>query len=233
MPRFAVVGLGRFGSKVAEYLMQKGAEVLAIDKNKERVEYVKDKVTHAVILDSSDMASLKSVGVDEMDALIVGVGDDFEASVLTVALAKKLGVKRVLAKANTDIQGEVLRHIGADEVLYPEDSEARRVARGLMEPNIIDNIRITDDQSLIRVIAPSEFVGKSITDLNLRKKYGVTVLEVTRNRRKEAGASGENAESGAAVTTMPPPDYVFREGDEVVVIGQREHIEKFRKVCSK
>jgi len=229
MPRFAIVGLGRFGSKVAEYLMQKGAEVLAIDKDKERVEYVKDKVTHSVILDSTEMASLKSAGVDEMDALIVGVGDDFESSVLTVALAKKLGVKKVLAKANTDIQGEVLKHIGADEVLYPEDSEAQRVAQGLMEPKVIDNIRLTDDQSLIRVIAPSEFLGKSIADLNLRKKYGVTVLEIAQSRE-----DGTEEEAGnVVITTMPPPDYVFRDGDRITVIGQKDYIEKFRKMCSK
>ena len=221
MARFAIIGLGRFGRKVAEYLTQRGAEVLAVDQDKERVEEIKDKVSHAVILDATDSASLKSIGVDEMDAVIVGVGEDFEASVMAVALARKLGVKRIVAKASTDLQGEILTLVGADEVLFPEDSEALRLARTLMEPNIIDHIQITDDQSMIKVIVPTIFFDKSIVDLNLRNKFGVTVLEVSRK-------VGEKDE----ITTLPAPDFIFRVGDILVVIGEKERMEKFRKICA-
>lgn len=221
MPRFAVIGLGLFGRKVAEYLVERGAEVLAIDQKKERVEDIKDKVSHAVILDATDGEALKSVGVDEMDAVIVGVGENFEASVLAVAISKKLGIKRIIAKASTNIQGEILALVGAHEVIYPEDNEAKRLARSLMEPNVIDHISITGNQSLIKIITPASFYDKSIVDLNLRKKYGVTVLELAR----KAGGAEE-------VTTLPPPDFIFRKGDVLVVIGDKEHIDKFRKSCS-
>ena len=219
MPKFAVIGLGRFGFKVAEYLVEKGAEVLAIDKSKERVEKIKEKVKHAVILDATDVTSLKSVGVNEMDGIIIGVGENFEASVMAVALARKLGMTRIIAKASTNLQGEVLTLVGADEVLYPEDSEAKRLAVSLMEPNVIDHIRITGNQSLIKVVTPTEFVDKSIVDINLRKKYGVTVLEVSRT-------IGDEDE----VTTLPPPDFVFHKGDIIVVIGDKSRIEKFRNI---
>jgi trk system potassium uptake protein TrkA len=111
--------------------------------------------------------------------------------------------------------------VGADEVLYPEDNEAQRLARTLMEPNIIDHISITDDQSLIKVVMPTLFFDKSIVDLNLRGKYGVTVMEVSRRIHDKD-----------EVTTLPPPDFIFRAGDILVVIGEKDHIEKFRKICA-
>jgi len=221
MPKFAVIGLGRFGKKLAEYLVERGAEVLAIDRKKDRVEKVKNKVRNAVILDSTNADSLKSIGVNEMDVIIVGVGENFEASVLTVALAKKLGVKHIIAKASTDLQGEILGLVGADEVVYPEDTEAERLARVLMEPHVIDHIQITGDQSLVRIVAPAKFIDRSIVDLKLRNKYGVTVLEILRN-----------VQDSEEVITAPAPDFVLQTGDTLVVIGKEDKIKKFRKICA-
>lgn len=218
MSKFAVIGLGRFGVKLAEYLVKQGAEVLVIDNVKELVEEVKDKVSRAVILDATDEDALKSIGLKEMDAVVVAMGEHFEASVLSVAIAKKLGIKRIIAKATSDLQGEILRLVGATEVVFPEDGEAKRVARSLIEPNILDHIRITDRQSVVKMRVPKKFIGKSIIDLNLRQKYNVTVLEIT---------SWE--EGKALTTTMPAPDYVFSENEQMVVIGEKGAIEKFKK----
>lgn len=218
MNRYAVIGLGRFGIKVAEYLMKQGAEVLAIDSTKEIVEEIKDKVSRAVILDATDEDALRTVGLHEMDTVIIGMGEHFEASVLIVAIARRLGIKKIVVKAINDLQGEILKLVGANEVVYPEDGEAWRLARSLLEPNILDHLRITEKQSVIKMIAPPKFNDKSIIDLNLRQKYGVTVLEITRVENEKE-----------IPLTMPGPDFVFKEGDKMVIIGDKEAIGKFRK----
>lgn len=221
MNRYVVVGMGRFGIKLVEYLANRGAEVLAIDKERDLVEEVKDLATRAVILDAADEAALKSVGVQDYDTIIVGLGEHFEASVLIVAIAKRLGVKQVIAKAINDLQGEILELVGATEVVYPEDNEAKRLAQSLLEPNIVNHIRLTENHSLIRVVVPEKFVGKTLIDLDIRKKFAVTALEISRG------------EEDKAVTYTPPdPEFKFEGGDHMVIIGEKEAISKFKKAIA-
>lgn len=218
MNRYAVIGLGRFGIKVCEYLMQQGAEVLALDMAQDVVEEMKDKVTRAVILDATDEAALKNVGLKEFDTVIVGMGEHFEASVLVVALSKKLGIKKIVVKALTDLQGEILRMVGASQVVYPEDGEAYRLTRSLLEPNVLDHVKITESQSVIKMLVPEKFIGKDIAELNMRQKYNVTVLEVSRTE-----------EGKETFETMPGPDFKFKTGDRMVIIGNKDSIQKFGK----
>ena len=147
MISYAVIGLGRFGRMVAEMLAADGAEVIAVDLNPTLVEDIKDKVTVAVRMDSTDETALVSQGIDSMDAVIVGIGDDFEANQLTVVIAKKIGVKKVITRARTPVQAKILSLIGADEVIMPEEETAQRLAQRLNRPNIRAHLELAEDEN--------------------------------------------------------------------------------------
>lgn len=214
--RFAVIGLGRLGSHLARSLAKRGAEVIAIDRDMRAVEAIKDQVTLAVRLDSVDEEALRAQGLDKVDAVIVAIGEDFESNVLTVALLKKLGVKQVIARASSEIQKQILSLVGADKVFFPEADTADRLAQLLISPSILDYIPLTDGQSVAQVNAPESFHGKTIAELKIRTRYGVYVIAVKRSDEKE-------------ITEMPPPDFVIKRGDVLVVVGANEDIEKLSK----
>lgn len=154
--QYAVIGLGRFGSSLATTLHQAGNEVLAIDRNEERIEEYKDHVTYAVVADSTDEEALKSVGIRNFDAVIVAIGDDIQASILTVLILKELEVKKVVAKAINKRHGQVLYKVGADWVVFPERDMGERVATQLMSPNVLDYIELAKDYSIKEVKAPRQ-----------------------------------------------------------------------------
>jgi trk system potassium uptake protein TrkA len=215
--RFAVIGLGRLGSHLAQYLSSRGAEVIAIDKDMRTVEAIKDQVAFAVKLDSVDEEALRSQGIDKVDVVIVTIGEDFESNVLTVALLKKLGVKEVIARASSEIQRQILKLVGADRVIFPEADTAERLAQSLISPSILDYIPLTDGKSIAQVNAPRSFHGKTIAELKIRTRYGVSIIAVKRPSDEEE------------VAELPSPDYVIKKGDILVVVGANEDIERLSK----
>jgi len=215
--RFAIIGLGRLGSHLARYLSERGAEVIAIDKEMRVVEAIKDQVDFAVRLDSVDEEALRAQGIDKVDVAIVAIGEDFESNILTVALLKKIGVKEVIARASSEIQRQILKLIGADRVIFPEADTAERLAQSLISPSILDYIPLTDGRSIAQINAPKPFHGKTIAELKIRTKYGVNIIAIKRSGPEE-------------ITEMPTPDYAIREGDILVVVGANEDIDRLSKV---
>jgi len=220
MPRFAVIGLGRFGGRLARSLAAAGAEVLAIDKNRQLIEDIQDDVTLAVRLDSTDENALLAQGVDKVDVAVVSIGEDFESAVLTTVLLKAIGVRKVVTRAQTEVRGQILRRVGADEIVYPEGESAVRWAHRLMLPRLEKYIELGEDYSLIQIPVPRSFVGGTPASLHLRQRYGVTLVAICRDAQTQAKEPGAAVKCGEF--TIPMPDTVMQEGDQVILIGGNE-----------
>jgi len=223
MRKFAVIGLGRFGSTVAQALSQRGAEVIAIDKDPAIVEKFKDIVTLAVRLDSTDEEALRSQGVDKVDVAIVSIGE-FEPSILTTALLKKMGVSKVITRAShaiSEIQEKILTLVGADRIILPEVEMGKKLAQSLIISNILDYLPITDRYSAAEVHAPSKLWGKKIGDLKVRQRYRVNILEI-----RKFSPKGNKIEK---VNYLPQATDRIEKGNVLVVVGEEEDIERFAR----
>jgi trk system potassium uptake protein TrkA len=217
MRRFAVIGLGRFGQKLAIALAMSGAEVIAIDKNREVIEMIRDQVSHAVRLDSTDEGALQAQGVDKVDVAIIGIGQStggFEAAILTVVNLRQMGVKQIYARAEDLISGEVFSKVGATEVIYPEIESAQRWAYKLIAPQIGEKIDFAEGYSLARIKAPPSFDGKTVMDLQLRQKYNINLVLIKRSENAQQ-VKGEKGK----IINVPMPSTVIYEDDILMVAG--------------
>lgn len=179
--QFAVIGLGRFGNAVAKTLFDKGEEVLAVDHKEENVLRAEEFSTHAVVADVSDERALKALGLENFDVVIVAMSSDLEASVLCILACKEIGVKKVIAKAQGIKHKSVLERVGADEVVIPEMEMGEKMGARLANPLLHDILMITNRYSIIEMELPETWEGKSLIDLDLRKKFDVNVLAVQRD----------------------------------------------------
>jgi trk system potassium uptake protein TrkA len=215
MRRFAVIGLGRFGSKLAIALSMSGAEVIAIDKNREVIDLIRDQVGHAVRLDSTDEEALRAQGVHNVDVAIIGMGQKgFEDAILTVVTLRQMGVQHVYARAESLVAGQVFSKVGATEVIYPELESAQRWAYKLIAPQIGEKIDFAPGYSLARIEAPESFDGKTVMDLQLRQKYNVNLVLIKRSDETRA----KKTEKGPIIA-VPMPGTVVYEGDILMVAG--------------
>jgi trk system potassium uptake protein TrkA len=217
MKRFVVIGLGRFGKKLAIALAMSGAEVIAIDKKREEIDLIRDQVSLAVRLDSTDEEALKAQGIDKVDVAIIGIGQGtgsgFESAILTVVNLKQMGVPLIYARAEDLIAGEVFSKIGATEVIYPEIESAVRWAYKLIAPQIGEKIDFAPGYSLARVKAPKSFDGKTVLDIGLRQKYHVNLVAIKR------GDSSSKKDSREGVINVPMPNTLVSAGDILMVAG--------------
>jgi len=207
--QFAVIGMGRFGASLARTLSRMGYEVLAIDADENKVEEIADTVTHAVQANALEESVLKSLGVRNFDVVVVAIGQDIQSNILVTVMLKEMGVEKVVAKASTELQGKVLQKIGADIVVFPERDMGERVARWLVSRNIIDQINLSPDYSLVELAAPPQFVGATLQQSNMRKKYGISVLAIRR---------------GKEFIISPEPGQEIREDDVLIIIGRNEKL---------
>ncbi|WHY75624.1 TrkA family potassium uptake protein [Neobacillus sp. WH10] len=210
--QYAVIGLGRFGLSIANKLFESGQEVLGVDVNEERVEESHSFVTHSVIADSTDAEALKSIGIRNFDTVIVAIGNDIQASILTVLLLKELGVKKVIAKAINKLHGQVLKKVGADWVVFPERDMGIRVAHQLLSPNVLNFIEISKNYSIEEVKIPDRMKDRTLRELDLRAKFNLSVIAI---RHEDE------------LNISPSPDEKIYYGDVLVVIGENRDLEKF------
>ena len=173
--QFAVIGLGKFGSSVATTLFQAGYEVIAIDNNEERVQEIADHVTAAFKADATEEGVLESIGISNVDAVVIGIAQNLGDSVMAIIRAKEAGAPYVLCKANSALQGDVLKKIGADEIIYAERSMGTRIAKKLISGNFLDLYELSKTFSMVEVTMPEQWVGKNLIELDLRKK-GINVI---------------------------------------------------------
>ena len=216
--QFAVIGLGRFGSSIARTLYNQGCEVLAIDRREEMVQEMSGSVTQAVQLDATDEKALKAVGIENIDVAIVAIGENLQASILISILLKEVGVKEVIAKARTPLHGRILKKIGADKIIFPEKEMGARLARSLVTTNILEQVELSPGYSVVEILAPKEFAGKSIGEMKLRRKHGINVLAIKR--------TGKDPESGKETDFSPRATDIIKEEDMLVILGSNEDIDK-------
>jgi len=215
MRRFAVLGLGRFGQKLAIALAMSGAEVIAIDRNRNEVELIADQVSHAVRLDSTDVEAMKAQGVDKADVAIIALGQEsFESAILTVVNLRQMGVKQIYARAESLIAGEVFSKVGATEVIYPEIESAQRWAYKLIAPQIGEKIDFAPGYSLARIKAPASFDGKTVMDLQLRQKYNINLVLIKHSDESKSKKNGKES-----IINVPMPGTVVYMDDILMVAG--------------
>ncbi len=224
MDRFAVIGLGRFGSRLAANLAASGAEVIAVDRERALVEEMRDRVTLAVALDSTDETALKLQGVDQVDTAVVGIGHNFEANALTTALLKQLRVKRVLSRAANSMQARILTRIGADAVVSPEDESADRWSHRLLSPFMIDHVELGEGYALVQMAAPAAWRGKTLAELDLRRKFNVTVVAIKRRVESSSPTGVDTMET--RVVDLPLPNSKLGGDDTLIIAGYDSDLER-------
>ncbi|MCK4249405.1 MAG: TrkA family potassium uptake protein, partial [Candidatus Omnitrophica bacterium] len=219
---------GKFGQSVAETLSQKGKEVLAIDINEDRVRAVSELVSQAVELDSTDEKALRAAGIENVDAAVVAIGRGLEASIMVTLNLKEIGVKEIVAKAVSEMHGKVLRKVGATRVVFPERDMGVRIAHSLLSVSTLEQIQLSNEHSIVEIIAPSVFVDKTLKELRLRSQYGVDVIAL---RRKIPTVTDKGVtEIEEKLIVAPGADDVVNEGDVLVIVGSNNDIHKLQKL---
>lgn len=215
MKKFAVIGLGNFGFHAAKALFEDGNEVIAIDDDKPRVQAIDPYCTEALVLDATDKEALKTLGLENMDGVILSTGTKISVSILICLYLNEIGVKKILVKAQDDDHAKILRRVGATEIIHPERDMALRVSRNLSHPNILDFIPLADEFDLVQLDPPREFIGKNLKQLNLRAKYNVHIIAV-----KELVPDN--------FTLAPPADFIIKDSDILVMLGKSVDIKKIK-----
>lgn len=214
MKQFIIIGIGKFGESIATNLYKMGHDVLAVDIDEERVQYIANKVTHAVQADATEEGTLEALGVKHFDGAVVTIGESVQASILITLLCKELGIRHVLAKAQNELHAKVLYKIGADRVVFPERDMGLRVAHSLVSTSFLDYIELTPDYSIVELKAAKDWQGKSLKDLNIRAKYGINIMAIKQDDK---------------VVVSPAADDTIQRDDVLVVIGKAEDINRFQE----
>ncbi|WP_243290878.1 TrkA family potassium uptake protein [Bacillus sp. FJAT-47783] len=211
---FAVIGLGRFGGSICRELSEEGLEVLAIDIDEDKVNEFANIASHAVVGDTTDEAVLKSLGIRNFDHVIVAIGDNIQASILTTLMLKELGVKYITVKAQNDYHEKVLTKIGADSIVHPERDMGKRIAHNIISNNVLDYLELSDEHSIVEIVANENISGHSIIELDIRAKYGINIVAIKRDKE---------------IIVSPQADEVIQKGDIMIVIGADVDINRFEK----
>ena len=215
MKRVIVIGLGIFGFNIAKDLFENGVEVIAIDKDKEMVQKIRDFSTKAILGDSRDKEFLESIGIGEDDIVIISFGEDLASATLTTLHLKELKVKRIIVKVPNEEYKRVLEKIGATEVIIPEKEMANKISKSIISPNILDYIPLSEDYIICEIAPPSSFIGKTIEELRLRSRYHVEVIAV-----KELIPE--------RIRMIPRADFIIKDSDILIVLGKEEDINKIK-----
>jgi trk system potassium uptake protein len=211
---YLVIGLGRFGTSLAESLVEEGQEVLGVDADPAIVQRLSSQLTHAVAMEAVTEESLVSLGIGNYDAVIVATGGNFESSILLTLMLKRLSARFIVANAHTMEQAEVLRRIGADKVVQPEQDAGKRMAHQLISPNILDYLPLAAGMSVAEVPAPEFMIGKTLAELDVRRKHKITILLI---------------EDGGRFIISPDPDDRINPGERLIVVGRDADIARLRE----
>ena len=209
-----MLGLGKFGIGVADELMERGAEVLVVDRNERLIEQHAGKYTQAVIADLADVEQIKELGLGNMEAVIVSMAQDLEASIMCVMIARESGVHRIIAKAENTRKGEILKKVGATQIIYPEQESGARTALQLMSRDILQFFDLSSDLVFVEMIPRKEWEGKVLSELKLRPRYGINVVAVRK---------------GEKVQTVNNPDIVIRKEEPLLIVISKEQLEKLER----
>lgn len=224
--KYIVFGLGTFGSSLAEKLTNHGHEVIGVDKRMEKVDLLKEKITHTICMDATDELSVSGLPLDDTDVVIVTIGEDEGANIMVTALLKNLNVKRLISRALNNLHEKVLKAIGVHEIVHPEEETAERWSKKLCLSNVIDSFELSDNYSIVEIKAPNDFFGKSLKELDLRKKHNLIILTtLIPDNSVEFPDIQLNRQSSGVAT----PETIVGKNEILVAFGKNEDINKFLK----
>ena len=221
--KICVIGMGHFGFNLSKMLSKAGAEVLAVDNSRDIINKLSEIVAHAVCMDSTNESALKSLALDEMDAVIVAIGESFESSIITTALLQQLGVKTIYNRIISPVHERLLKAMNIDHLLLPEAEAASHLSKKLMLPGLIESFDITKDYSIFEIKAPKIFIGKKLMDIGLRNEFNLNLVTIRRGIIKKSLISRELKQK-FEVTGVPTPDLEILEGDILVLFGQEKDV---------
>ncbi|MBN1449186.1 MAG: TrkA family potassium uptake protein [Bacteroidetes bacterium] len=221
--RFAVIGLGYFGTNLARELTRNGAEVIAIDNTLSKIEEIKDEVAYAVRLDATDEKTLRNQGLEDLDAVIVSIGEDFENALLTCVLLLEFGCRNLIVKSTSPIHTRIFRSVGVHRIVAPDLDMAERLATTLITTSIIETIPLTDEYSIIQVNAPPFMVGRTLKELDLRHEHNVNLITIKRRIEKQGKEGAEK------IIGVPMPETRIEEHDVLILMGAQKNIGRLVK----
>lgn len=227
--RFAVIGLGYIGTSIALKLAERGAEVLAIDSDPEKVDDVKLDVAHAVVMDSTDVRALKAQNIQDMDAVVVAIGHNFESLILTTVLLKEIGVKRLIARSQNTHQKMILKKLEVEEIFSPDEQVGSTVAEMLIHPTVEGFLPLPDDYEIIEIKTPKRVINKSISEVSLREKYNLNLVTIKRSFTEKEDGKDVLVEH---IIGVPTKDTVLLEKDIIILLGKTFDVDKFIEVNS-
>mgnify|MGYP006425220145 CR=1 FL=1 len=224
----AVIGLGTFGAKTATRLYEKGAEVMAVDKDSRLVEKIKDRVTHAVELDVTDEKALRSVNISDMDIAIVAIGDEIQMSIMAVTMLRKLGVGRVIARATSSLHKDVLVEVGASEIIRVEEDMGEIIASKIVAPHVLQRYNFAAGYSIVELKLGKKFVGKTLVESKIRQNYSLNIVALQKKvpHITEDGRATYKVE----VNDCPMPMDVIESDDIVVIVGSEKNLNRLFSV---
>lgn len=224
---FLVIGLGAFGMQTCEELSARGAQVIAVDNRPEHIDRIKDKVSQAFLLDTTQENHLSNIPLENIDIAIVAIGDNTEANILTTALLKQAGVPYIIARASTEIHSRVLKQIGANEVLDLEKNAGRQLAEKVLAPDILDSVPVTMDISIAEVYLPATFTGLRVEDVDLPGKMNLSICAI---KREKIDINETGSPEKKEIVVEPDEKIVLSQNDVLIVIGRNEDIDKLKEI---
>jgi trk system potassium uptake protein TrkA len=225
--KFIVLGLGNFGSELSMKLTEQGHEVIGVDSNMKRVELLQDRITHTIGMDTTDVSAVKSLPVKNADVVIIAIGEDTGASIITTALIKQLNPKRVIARAINPAHQSVMEAMGIEEIIHPEADTAFRLAKRLDLGTIVDSFTLDDAYKVIEAKVPFVFVGKTIREVNFQKEYNINIVTIIRKKSK-TNSFGQS-QYFQDILGVVMPETRLEEGDVLVVFGKSDDIDRMLK----
>lgn len=224
----AVIGLGRFGYGVAETLVKKGCEVLAIDTDPEKIQAISDLATFAVQCDATDVKALKAISAQNVDVAVVSIGENIEASILIVQTLKEMGVKQIIAKGVTPQHGKILQNLGVTEVIFPERDAAVRLAQRLISPNVLEYLELSPGYSVEEVAVPDKMSGLRLREAQIRETYNVNIIGI--RKKVTRMVKGQMTTEEVFNVTPSLDEDVIEKGDILVVVGKQEDLDRLTRL---
>lgn len=225
--KYIIFGLGNFGASLAQKLTEQGNEVIGIDSNMAKVDAHKEKISHTICMNATDEHTVSGLPLKETDIVLVAIGEDQGANIMTTALLKNFDVKRLISRAINPLHEKVLQAIGVDEIVHPEEETAERWAKKLCLSNVVDSFELNDDFSIIEAIAPVEYVGKPIRDINFRKNHNLLTLTIIK-KEEEKSLLGKT-KTISKILGVISGDYIIEQNDILVMYGSNKDLQVFLK----
>ncbi|GGH13294.1 TrkA family potassium uptake protein [Sphingobacterium alkalisoli] len=226
--KFIVIGLGNYGASLAEKLTIQGNEVIGVDQRIEKITALKEKITHTISIDATDEIAFRKLPLKDTDVVIVAIGEDEGANIMVTALCREANVKRLISRAVNNLHEKVLYALGVTEIAHPEEESAERWSKKLCMTGLIDSFELNNRYSIVEVVVPEKYVGRTIQEIGFREKYELLILTILKNSEKNS-VFGVDRIVTTVLHGIPKPDTKLQEGDILAIYGHNDHIKRFLK----